>query len=365
MKEADIKKLITEYKEDESYISELYSKWDSFLQDFSLEQLKNICVYQYVVGKGDSTFCHRIEWTLKELGSIRGSNALKYGIYYGKTKRDSTLKYRSTKIFGGHGEDDFGNVKEELIRIIQFAQSINLFKDIDSKFSNLFKYKVMFVYNRDSMIPIFNKDHLDFYIKFFEIKCKNSFEAEQNALIEFKKKCAPRGWDNRKFMAFLYDTIWPLRFADFFYDKFEKDNDFDLKVSTDLSSSKKPSKQKESNGIYFYPRDKKEASKAYIRSGMKCEIDNNHESFISAKTGKRYLECHHLIPMSRQGEEKFKHISIDVAQNIVCLCSDCHNRIHYGKDKKELISKLYHSRIKQLEEYGVSIMLDELVKYYR
>lgn len=95
---------------------------------------------------------------------------------------------------------------------------------------------------------------------------------------------------------------------------------------------------------------------------MKCEFDNSHKSFTSARTGKKYLECHHLIPMSLQ--RKYKKISIDVAQNIVCLCSDCHNRIHYGNDRNVLIEKLFNDRKQQLEEYGVSITLDELKKYY-
>lgn len=218
--EKEVKELMGTYEEDDSYIKDLYSKWDKFLEDFSQEKLKDLIVDKYVVGKGDSTFCHRIEWTLKDLGSIRGSNATKYGIYYGRTKSDSTAKYRPTRKFGGDEVIAFENVKTALISLISDATRLQAYKEIPSNLSNLFKNKIIFVYNKKVMIPIFNKEHLDFYIDVLDIKCGKSFEAEQKALIEYKNKLAPKKWDNRKFMAFLYNKIWPHRFEEFFYEHF-------------------------------------------------------------------------------------------------------------------------------------------------
>lgn len=110
-----------------------------------------------------------------------------------------------------------------------------------------------------------------------------------------------------------------------------------------------------------YPRDEKKKINALRRSGFVCECDSEHESFISKRTGKRYLETHHLIPLEYW--KSFEN-SLDVEANIVCLCSNCHNRIHYGIDSDELVSKLYALRKSELEKVGLSIELKQLLKLY-
>lgn len=45
------------------------------------------------------------------------------------------------------------------------------------------------------------------------------------------------------------------------------------------------------------------------------------------------MEPHHLIPL--QYHEEFEW-SLDVEANVVSLCSECHNQIHYGDGKKYL-----------------------------
>lgn len=62
-------------------------------------------------------------------------------------------------------------------------------------------------------------------------------------------------------------------------------------------------------------------------------------------------------------EKSFEN-SLDVEANIVCLCSNCHNRIHYGVDSDELVSRLYALRKSELEKVGLSIELKQLLKLY-
>ena len=37
-------------------------------------------------------------------------------------------------------------------------------------------------------------------------------------------------------------------------------------------------------------------------------------------------------------------VSLDVEENIVSLCSNCHNQLHYGKDAERLIIQLFNDR---------------------
>ncbi len=114
-------------------------------------------------------------------------------------------------------------------------------------------------------------------------------------------------------------------------------------------------------GHKTYPRDRKVALNALSHAGYVCEVDESHESFIRKNSSEKYTEPHHLIPMSFSDE--FEH-SLDVEENIVSLCSNCHNQIHYGRDARELIEKLYEQRKELLEKVGLKITLAKLLSMY-
>lgn len=50
--------------------------------------------------------------------------------------------------------------------------------------------------------------------------------------------------------------------------------------------------------------------------------------------------------------------------DIVSLCSNCHNQIHYGIDSDKLITKLYEERKELLESVGIKISLERLLLMY-
>lgn len=115
------------------------------------------------------------------------------------------------------------------------------------------------------------------------------------------------------------------------------------------------------NRIRSYPRDRKIAIRALKRANFKCEINENHPSFIRKNSNTNYTEPHHLVPMAYQDE--FKN-SLDVQANIVSLCSNCHNQAHYGENAKEIIKELFNLRKKELNKAGITITYDELFKMY-
>lgn len=123
---------------------------------------------------------------------------------------------------------------------------------------------------------------------------------------------------------------------------------------------KKPKPIEQSKGI-VYGRDRIVAINALIRAEYMCEIDKNHPSFISRTSKKNYTEPHHLIPMSCQ--EQFDY-SLDVEANIVSLCSNCHNQIHYGDNAEKLIETLYNKRKDELDKAGIMLEIEELKLLY-
>ena len=115
------------------------------------------------------------------------------------------------------------------------------------------------------------------------------------------------------------------------------------------------------NGRKVYPRSKRVARNALILANHNCEIDGNHTSFIRRGTSVKYMEPHHLVPMSLSDEFE---CSLDREENIVCLCSNCHNRIHYGDDAEKLVRVLFEKRKEKLLSVGIDIGIDELLKAY-
>ena len=129
-----------------------------------------------------------------------------------------------------------------------------------------------------------------------------------------------------------------------------------------LGKPRKRQKPKLVNGVLVYNRDRQIALNALLHAGFLCEINKEHPSFIRKNSEKKYMECHHLVPLSYS--YKFPDISLDVEENIVCLCSNCHNQLHYGKGADVLLKKLYLERHSYLEKVGIHITLNELLEMY-
>jgi len=122
----------------------------------------------------------------------------------------------------------------------------------------------------------------------------------------------------------------------------------------------KPSEKKASS-IEAYSRNNKASNTALAYANYKCEVDNKHETFMT-KSGNQYVEGHHLIPLSTQ---KDFDVNIDVPANIVSLCPLCHKRLHYGSDIEDMLKALFDQRKVRLENCGISITFEELLKYYK
>ncbi len=116
-----------------------------------------------------------------------------------------------------------------------------------------------------------------------------------------------------------------------------------------------------SGGHPVYPRSRKTALNALAHAKYSCEIDANHPSFLRKNSDKHYTEPHHLIPMSYSDDFD---VSLDVEENIVSLCSNCHNWLHYGENPEALLLKLYNERIEHLKEVEIDISFERLLEMY-
>lgn len=113
----------------------------------------------------------------------------------------------------------------------------------------------------------------------------------------------------------------------------------------------------------YWKRDRKVVDNILKAMGYTCEEDITHCHFNSKATGMNYVEGHHLIPMKYQDQFEY---SLDVEANVVSLCVVCHRKLHLANidEKVDIIRKLYEARKVKLEESGIYITLDKLIKLY-
>jgi len=89
--------------------------------------------------------------------------------------------------------------------------------------------------------------------------------------------------------------------------------------------------------ISSYERSEEVKSFALKRANGFCEYCGKLGFLKKDRT--RYLEVHHLIPLSEGGEEA------DNVSNVVAICADCHREMHFGINGKE-ITKILMKKFK-------------------
>ena len=121
--------------------------------------------------------------------------------------------------------------------------------------------------------------------------------------------------------------------------------------------------KKEASRSSNWARDSNIAFTALEHAGHKCENDETHFTFISAKSGLQFVEAHHLIPMEFQDEFD---VSIDVPENIISLCPNCHRAFHNSEEakKKELVLKFYEKRVTSLKSREIVVKPEIILSYY-
>ena len=151
-----------------------------------------------------------------------------------------------------------------------------------------------------------------------------------------------------------------------------EDEDFLYKVNNavvyggdarfEYDNSPRPPKQKTEELSAKYTRSQKVARNALMKADNLCEYNNNHYVFTRRNSDKKYTEPHHIVPLSASVD--FPNVDLDREQNVVSLCSNCHNILHYGADFEKILKPLYEKRKELLKAIGIEISYEELKKYY-
>jgi len=182
-----------------------------FVDYFTLEKIANMTLDEYVYGKGitKNNFCYGIERTLKMLGNIQGSRSPKFGVYYNKENQT----YEHTKKFGRNYLEAFDNVKNAILDLLD-AGIIQDLRDIArNPLAPIIKGKILSVYYPEIYLNIFSEEHVDHYLKAFDLWDENLSKADvaykRMVLVDFKYNDPDmHSWPMNMFAVFLW-KYWP------------------------------------------------------------------------------------------------------------------------------------------------------------
>ncbi len=206
-----------------------------FLEYWTVDKIKSMTLEEYVSVGDKNTFCQWLETKTRALGSIKGINSSKFGIYKRGdiTKTPKNLKndreYSWQKFYGETRKEAFENVKKEILQIIEYSEK-GEFEKIDDLHLTLFvKWKIAYLFSNERLIPIFKKSVLHEIAKNYGLdvnrKTKNS--EIQYLIIE-----------NKPSHISIYE------FAEELYDKFGRDNGTKTNTGKKRKSTRKGTKKR-------------------------------------------------------------------------------------------------------------------------
>lgn len=185
-----------------------------FLKRFPLESAPNLKLDDYVIGtRSRGTFCYWVESGTDRWARITGSPATKFGIYFGRTKVDSTKRYRYTKKFAGNLPLEgaqakvYKNVHAQLLNLLDRGRALDFLAVDQNPLSPMFKAKILSLYFKDLYIPICSEDILRDVAQDIEFDSISPSEIQHQALQLRNKSPVFRDWHNLKLTDFLLRRV--------------------------------------------------------------------------------------------------------------------------------------------------------------
>ncbi|WP_345848823.1 AAA family ATPase [Shewanella algae] len=134
---------------------------EQFIHEWPVERLESLSLEEYTSVNDQNTFSYWIEFGVgRFLGSIKGGDASKFGIYRRKSEPkgvrefiDSDDVYSWKRKYGSSAEQAFSNIKSKILSVIHAAKHAELEKIESLDFEQVLKWKLAFIY-QDHSAPL-------------------------------------------------------------------------------------------------------------------------------------------------------------------------------------------------------------------
>jgi hypothetical protein len=179
---------------------------DEFVRKYNPAKIAAMTIDEYVEGKQSKTsFCYILERSLKGLGNFTGQYSTKFGVWYSKEKGDYSFEPR----LGATYKEVFKKVKLSILNLLESGKTHDYEGIISNPLNSLVKGKILSSYYPDDYLNIFSKNHLDYYLKSFDLDTaelmKQNVVYKRDALLAFKNSDKDmKKWSNDMFSVFLW-----------------------------------------------------------------------------------------------------------------------------------------------------------------
>ena len=146
----------------------LHQLYEDFQKAFPIEKLSEMTLEQYTNLNRSDSFTYWVEIKTRALGSIKGGNSYKFGIYeYENTPKGNPPLYKKDEKYSWEGrlgdERDkvFEIIKSRIIKIAKAAREGDFLTIENEKgLWDSYKWKIAFLYSNETIVPIYNKKWL-------------------------------------------------------------------------------------------------------------------------------------------------------------------------------------------------------------
>ena len=148
-------------------------------------------------------------------------------------------------------------------------------------------------------------------------------------------------------------------------DIIESDDDIKNIILSDIH--RKPEKGIDGTGRKRFKTQKKIRDAVLENANYYCDCHDSKHFYFESADFHQYVEGHHIVPMNRQEEYYFdKNINLDIPNNIVPLCPNCHCQIHLGSRQAriKILSELFIRNKAKLLSFNSELTLSILASYY-
>lgn len=239
----------------------------SFIEKWSLQKINTLTIEEYVSNGDRSGFCYELEFGTPGIGSIRGGNSIKFGLYKRKNSQDeiklknvnSNEQYTWQSQLGSDAKSAFESIKKGLIDLIAAAQTgtLEAINKVDLPFMwNVVKWKLAFMYAPEGTL-----------VDIFSSKWLLSYSGETTLLAAYKN--IMKKYDKNQ-----YDSIW----------------DFSLKVWEEINKKQ----GSEAAVIDEVPIDPEDTDPSNPRDKA-MTMQHNTILFGPPGTGKTYNTINHAL----------------------------------------------------------------------
>ncbi|MBR5932508.1 MAG: AAA family ATPase [Treponema sp.] len=168
--------------------------YEQFINLYPISRLKNLKLEEYT-NTAKNSFCYWVENKLNEWGNIHGATSYKFGIFqWGnkpalkKTNILADEKYTWLNRFGKTAEEAYLNIRGKIVEIAESAERGEYSKIDSIGISEMFKWKIAFLYSNKKLINWFSREALIEFANYFgkEVNDKTSTSELQRILLEEK-----------------------------------------------------------------------------------------------------------------------------------------------------------------------------------